>query len=468
MRGNPQSHKLYIPDPSLFPGNEQETQYFQFFRTITATNLAGVFDFGFWTCDTLQASHLYPALWHATAALGAVHVQLNIDGPSPYRLQTETGYHSLFALQQCSKSIQSLTKLTAKQELSEQDRTVVLTTCVLFSFMSALQGYQEQAFMHIHNGLKLIHDWRLEEMYLQRRSHHTTSMLLLMFNQLDSQGRYIRQGLKINATSEKRDKLPQAIPFSVESFTSCLQAYVELERLINRFSHIGIMTEPESGEDAEQTIVRWKQVYSQALATWDTRFSHFLATTSEQLSKKMILLLRIRRLFTSTLFEDISKGELGYDEFVLQFATIVDLVGRILEPKGAITVQKEEGSLSPQNTIHQRADISLSVIISEPLIFTAMRCREPNTRHRALDLLKKHPRREGVVNSILATKLLGALISFEEKSCPKHKTDPDSDSSTASVTCSTGRWICSKHRVGFQEFLHMSRLGEQNMQRWKK
>ncbi|QKX59178.1 uncharacterized protein TRUGW13939_06310 [Talaromyces rugulosus] len=469
-REKPPSHKLlYAPEPSLFPGNVQETQYFQFFRTVTASNLAGVFDFGFWTCDTLQASHLYPALWHATAALGAVHVQLNIDGPSPHRLPTETGYHDLFAFKQCSKSIQSLTKLTAQRELSEQDRTVILTTCILFSHLSALQGYQEQAFMHIHNGLKLIRDWRLEEMYLQRRGHHTTSMLILIFNQLDSQGRYIRQGLKINATSEKPDKLPPTIPFSVERFTSCLQAYVELERLINRFSHLGPMTEDESGEDAEQTIVRWKQVYSQALAAWDTRFSHFLATTSEQLSEKMIILLRIRCLFTSTLFEDPRKGELGYDEFVPQFATIVDLVGRILEPKGgAVTVQKEEGSVSPQNTIHQHADISLSVIISEPLIFTAMRCREPNTRHRALDLLKKYPRREGVVNSILATKLLGAFISFEEKSCPKYTSDPDSDRSTASVTCSTGRWICSKHRVGFREFLHMSSLGEQNMQKWKK
>lgn len=463
---NPE-YRLRTRELSLFPGSVQETHYFQFFRTVTASSLAGVFDFGFWTCDTLQVSHLYPALWHATTALGAVHVQLNVNGALQYSWPSKAGYHGVFALEQCLKSIRSLKRLTAQQELSEQDRIVVLTTCILFSCLSALEGYQEQAFMHIHSGLKLIRDWQLEEVYLQQPGNHMSSMLLLMFNQLDTQGRSVRQGLMTwtNAVFDKRDKSKLTIPCSVQNFTSCLQAYIELERLINGFSHIGIKNEDESGADSEQTVAQWKQVYSHALAAWDTRFNSFLASTSERISENMMILLRIRYIFTSTLFHDPCSGELGYDEFIHQFTTIVNFVERILEPRGAVTVQQEEFS-SSQNPIHPHVNISLSTIISDPLLFIAMRCREPNTRHRALRMLKKYPRREGVVNTILATNLLERMISFEEKSCPKSKSCPDDDSSTGPGTCSAGRWICGNHRVSFQEFLALSHLGEQSMQKW--
>ncbi|CRG90282.1 hypothetical protein PISL3812_07325 [Talaromyces islandicus] len=416
---------------------------------------------------------MYPALWHATTALGAVHVQLNVDGPLATHWSTERGYHGLFALKQCTKSIQSLTRLTAQKDLSEQDRIVILTTCVLFSCLSSLQGYQEQALMHIQSGLKLIRDWGLEEMYLQQRGHPMTSMLLLMFNQLDSQALYTRHALMIKSTPDEHDKLPLTMPLSVGSFASCLQAYAELERLINGFSRIGLRNEGEGGSRNQQTVIQWKQVYSQALNAWDTRFSHFLATTSEQLSENMMTLLRIRRLFISTRFNDSSKGELGYDEFFSRFATIVDLIEKLLGPKDNVTVEKDgfpsSSSPSPQNTTHKQVNISLSIIVSDPLIFTGSRCREPSTRRRALRLLQMYPRREGIVNSILAANLLEAMISFEEKSCSKMQSGSDSASTTSSDTCSTaGRWICSKHRIVYEEFLDMSRLAQKHTQRWRK
>lgn len=467
------SPKLYTSELPLFPGDGHETQYFQYFRTFTASSLAGALDFGFWTCDTLQASHMYPALWHATIALGAVHVQLNIDGIFPTRWPHESGYHGLFALKQCTKSIHSLTKLTAQKELSEQDKIVLLTTCVLFSCLSSLQGYQEQAFVHIQSGLKLIRDWGLEEMHLQQRAPPMISMLLLMFNQLDTQERYTRQMME--STPDKRDKFPLIMPhLSVGSFTSYFEAYVELERLINGFSRIGTSNEGKGASRDQQTVIQWKQIHSQALDVWDTRFSHFLATTSEQLSENMMTLLRIRRLFMSTRFNDSTKGELGYDEFVPQFGIIIDLIERLLGSKDTVTVQEEGSSSSsssppPQNTTQPHINISLSIIVSEPLIFTGSRCREPSTRRRAVRLLKMYPRREGIVNGISATKLVEAMISFEENACPKMQSGSGGDSNTASDTCSTaGRWICSKHRIGFEEFLHMSTMAHKHTLKWKK
>jgi hypothetical protein len=333
--------------------------------------------------------------------------------------------------------------------------------------------------MHIQSGLKLIRVWGLEEMYLQQRGSPMTSMLLLMFHQLDSQERYTRQGMMTKFIPEKHDKSVITMPLSLESFTSCLQAYTELERLINGFARIGLVNEGEGGSHNQQIVVQWKKAYSQALNVWDTRFSHFLATTSEQLSENMMILLRIRRLFISTRLNDSSKGQLGYDEFVPQFATIVDLIERLLAPKDTVTVQKEGSSSSPssssssssppQNTTNQEIGISISVIVSEPLIFTASRCREPSIRRRAVRLLQMYPRREGIVNSILATKLLEAMIEFEENACSKMQSGSDSDSNTtASDSCSTaGRWICSNHRIGFEEFLIVSRLGIKHSQRWK-
>lgn len=456
-----------LSELDLLPGNSQEIQHFLFFRTATASDLAGGFDFGFWTYDILQASHLYPALWHATAALGAIHRRFITDSSLPYNWHSESDHHIQFALAQYTKSIQNLTKLLSGPMLNERDKMVVLTTCVLFTCLCTLTGFQNQALMHISNGMKLIQEWGLEESsLLSGGTSVTVNMLVLTLTQLDSQGQYIRYGLRLGEAEQVTE--PLMVPsYPLEPFPTCLQAYVELERLINPLSRLDANKDYISPEH-DLAIAQQKKIYFQIFIAWETRFEGYLATKSESIDENLITLLRLRRYFAHTLLDDPGKGELGYDQYVHQYMMIVALARRILEARSAVIVHRDGASTI--NGAPEQINFSLSIIIAEPLLFTAMRCRQRTIRHRALQLLKKHPRREGIVNSILATRLLEAYIDFEEKSCPMrgYYSHGDGSSSINSTTCSIGPWICQNHRLSFSQFMKTSGLGAQGMQRWRK
>jgi hypothetical protein len=452
-----------LPGLNLFPGNERENLHFHFFHAITASELAGPFDFGFWTCDTLQYSHVDPALWHATIALGAMHHQLITDGSRSYCWYPETDSRFRFVILQFNKSIMNLMKILSKKELNEHDKIIVLTTCVLFTCLCSLQGRQNQAFMHIRNGIKLIREWELRG-GSKDGNQVAMDMLLLVFTQLDSQGIYIRRRLGLDP-AEQWNKYSITLPlFPSNPFSTCLQAYVDLERLINHLLQLHA-SEGSIGLDPDSTISKQRELLFQAFNAWEARFKGYLATTSQSIEESSVTILRIRHLFANTLLNDPSKGELGYDEFIDQYTAIVNLAGKFLEARNAIASSNKDGQGQGQ------LGFSLSVVVAEPLLFTAMHCRKPSIRHQALRLLKTHPRREGIFDSILATKLVEEYIAMEEKSCRRSGSllddDDDAPISTDSNICTTGRWICQNHRMSFPRFFtNMSREEVQIMKRW--
>ncbi|OKL59086.1 hypothetical protein UA08_05840 [Talaromyces atroroseus] len=443
-----------LSDLSLLPGdnNPQEIQNFLFFRTVTAPSLAGGCDFGLWTCHTLQASRLYPPLWHATTALGAIHRQFIADGNLlPYNPRSETVDRVRFALRQFNESIQSLTKmLSSGKALGKQDKVVVLTSCILFMCLCTLQGYQLQALMHISHGVKLMHEWGLGESSVVQRddTDAALNMLLVMLTQLDTQGTHIQSRVGIQTTEQIEDR--QSV-YALEPFHTCLQAYVGLEKLINRLTRLDLNTHGASATHKEAIL--------HDFTLWDAMFQDYLATRSETIEGNLLAVLNIRRLYAQTLFNDPAKGEVGYDEFIDQYTMIVTLAAQVLEAIYPDTrdVDAQSGNVSSPS---KQPDYSLSVVISEAIFITAMRCREPSLRRRALQLLKRYPRREGIMNGTAATEILENYMLCEEQTCTGSLADNGRCSSD-------GLWICQKHRVDFQRFMDISRLGVQGMQKWR-
>ncbi|CRG88691.1 Vacuolar protein sorting/targeting protein 10 [Talaromyces islandicus] len=443
-----------LPQLRFLSTNEQEIKNFHFFRAITASELSGPFDFGFWTGEILQYTHVDPALWHATAALGAMHRQFITDNSWSYSWHPEVDHHVRFVLLQFNKSIANLKKIFSKGPLNEHDKIIVLTLCILFTCLCSLQGKKSQAFMHISNGMKLIQEWA----FLSKGgSRVAIDMLLLMFTQLDSQGHYIRRRLGLKP-AEHIDKYCITLPsFPLQPFATCIQAYVELERIINQLIQLDAR-QTYTSSAPQLVVTKQKEDYVPVFNAWETRFKGYLATTTESIHENSITLLRIRQSFANTLFNHPSKGELGYDEFVDQYTMIVYLAERILESKSLLADYKERHVYS---TEFQRRpgqlDFSLSVVIAEPLLFTAMHCRKPSLRHKALWLLKMYPRREGIFDGVLATKLVEDYIIFEEKSCrhsrtriPAYMGDGAPLNKDLVMCTTTGRWICQNHRINIR------------------
>jgi hypothetical protein len=66
--------------------NSEELRSYSFFVDVTAPMMAGVFDADFWLTDVPQACHLDPAIWHAVVSLAAVHeasISAKEQNPAP-------------------------------------------------------------------------------------------------------------------------------------------------------------------------------------------------------------------------------------------------------------------------------------------------------------------------------------------------------------------------------------------------
>ncbi|KAH8895451.1 hypothetical protein GQ53DRAFT_715107 [Thozetella sp. PMI_491] len=103
------------PRVALPRSNEQELRSYQFFVDVTAPTLAGVFDSEFWMTEIPRICHYDPAIWHATVSLGAVHENYN-TAPGT----VSTALPADFATRQFNASIKHLTQLSSSQDLREE------------------------------------------------------------------------------------------------------------------------------------------------------------------------------------------------------------------------------------------------------------------------------------------------------------------------------------------------------------
>jgi hypothetical protein len=110
-----------------FPGNLEESNYFQFFCAKTTLQLSGLFGSTFWSQKVLQACVSQPAIWHAAVAVASLHQERTA---TICKVAGEDGALSSFTLSQYVKAMQHLRRLYQKNGMPAAE--VVLLCCVLF------------------------------------------------------------------------------------------------------------------------------------------------------------------------------------------------------------------------------------------------------------------------------------------------------------------------------------------------
>ncbi|PWY82992.1 hypothetical protein BO70DRAFT_387133 [Aspergillus heteromorphus CBS 117.55] len=413
---------VQMPPPwELVSGNPVELDSFRFFCDVTTPDLAAPFDTGFWSGRLLQVAHHYPALWHAMTALGSIHRDFITDPTPIMASRTEDSQKIGFALLQFNTSIQCLRDMLAGPALTSLDRLVVLSICILFTCSSSLQGRQWQAFMHINSGLKLLHHWNLGSGDRSPPEEDLDmTMLLVALTQLDTQARpYICGRLGNLQWTES----PVVIPPVTPPFQSLLEAYIALEVHFNRMMQL-VMSRTY---DPTLESLSKKQKLVHDLHQWDDRLADYLSQMAPQPSDRQALrLINIRRAFTRIYLSlDPSKGELAHDDLIDDYADMLQLAGEILDD-------------AMQSRIDSPAQptFRLAATVIEPLFLIASRCREPTLRRQALQLLKRHPRREGICEGMSGAKVVQRVMDLEEQCLYS----PEGCSGS-------GKWVCVDHRV---------------------
>jgi hypothetical protein len=108
--------------------------------------------------------------------------------------------------------------------------------------------------------------------------------------------------------------------------------------------------------------------------------------------------IMICHLIISTFFLD----QLVYDKYNHVFSEIVDLLGQSLEMRPPL------GRTRPTN-------YSLAGRVVSTLWITGIRCRDKVIRRKAIELLLKNPRREGVWDGLFSAKIMTFVMDLEEQ-----------------------------------------------------
>ncbi|OAR01828.1 hypothetical protein LLEC1_06695 [Akanthomyces lecanii] len=444
---------VHQPDVTVSPPgvktSEQEMMQFRFLCQVAASSMAGVFDQKFCSRDMLQATSFHPIVWHASCALAAMYQRESLlAGSSDIhgRAKTAAQRQDLrsFALEQYNQSIAGVLGIMESVELSSLDLEVLLTTTLLFTAISSLQGDMPAAILHIINGQRILQRWKRgiadAPMKMTGGKNRSSTGLLTPSSVEAVMGRLVSQSSTIRQIpwSEEYYKSLEAPVISQDAFCSPEDAYYEFEPLSKAYFELGENNKFIMDPAKRQPPFQVRMAYLAALGEWTMKFDTMQrrpGIMDSPTNREAVLVLQARQIgMEIEVQRDPAGQETTWDEFNVQFARIV-----------ALGEQLRDG-------LHQGAGrvFSFSSSMMDVLFVTAIRCREHGVRHRAMELLRRQNAREGLCNSRLAFAIAAGWAEIEEApGTAKRRIAEDGIvvEGGEECACEAERFICGEHRV---------------------
>jgi len=149
-----------------------EKFYATYYSTIAIKDFLSFFKSDFWERIVLQVSHIEPAVKHAMLAVACVHIERASRLPSasyssanqPCLIERPTaGREALLHYNSAIKHMVDRLRKDQKSAASpSRARDVWLICCALFVVLESMLDDNEAALFHMHNGLKLLQEYRVE------------------------------------------------------------------------------------------------------------------------------------------------------------------------------------------------------------------------------------------------------------------------------------------------------------------
>ncbi|KAH8805480.1 hypothetical protein F5884DRAFT_799421 [Xylogone sp. PMI_703] len=376
-------------------GTPEERRFLDFFNRHTAPALSGTFDGSFWTYLLPQLSQSEPAIRHALQAVGSLHAQYEAIN-DPWQKKCVTSHQ--FALQQYNRAISSLKQRISSQESAE----VALMCCVLFICLECLRGNREWALSHLQNGLNILSMARAKQEDLRAvkchsfGSEYVEQKLRQIFSRLLAQLTLTLHAKPISDSSalEPSDRDPIcALP---SKFSNLFEAKSSLDTLIMsalRFVQSAVghkyMKPPTAAAEMQQF-----ELQSQ-FQQWQRSFEPLMEVTGA-LDHQLLLLLIHHKSTYIWLSTCLTGNETIFDTYTEEFETIITCA-QYLDP-----------------TSDGKFLFTLDMAKIPPLFLTAIKCRIPHIRHRAVELLNAIPGREGLWEAKTHAKVAERTVAIEE------------------------------------------------------
>lgn len=370
-----------------------------------------------WTSSTKHLSESEPAVRYAMVTAGAFNERRNfhargtpcgntITSTNAQKVEAsirrEQEHHNdPFALSQYNKAIAHLTK--AMNSSSSNSVDTALLVCILFVCVECLRGDYEPALKHFKGGMSIA----LAAAGTQgpnSRGHQTTAIrekLLPFFNRLELLGQVYGTQPTYEYGLEPSEVLPQTFHSIVEARDSI----VHLMNLSIRLIH-STRTSRYSNAITPADRVYHKQLITSLHAWKQTLDQHLLAVPPSPRLTEAATILQIQQLATLTwLHRSLVPEECATDADIPLYERAVAL---------AETLPATTAADSAQNFPQQPSTFLFDMETVSPLYLIAIKCRHPLIRRRAIAVLRRRVRREGLWDSGKAAAIAERVVEIEE------------------------------------------------------
>ncbi|PTD02211.1 hypothetical protein FCULG_00012166 [Fusarium culmorum] len=387
--------------PSQGFDSPQQVHAFDHYRLRTAKVLSGAIDASFWGGVVLKMSTSEPAVRHAILAISSLHEAVET------RSRTNREVDTRFAFREYGNAITSLRNWGQRNDPS----LVPLLVCVLFICVEFLIDRDTAAQMHICQGRQI----------LSTLNHGRSPSMEMIKHVL------VPIYARLSLSSFLFGSRPAPIPTHLRSWTDMPVMFSSLEEaryalylmlddtLQFTFAARHIIFDPNTDP---QEIVRFQHEQQRLLSQlnrWHAAFTVITSMTPQ--SPALENTLNVIRIYHQSTLIYISialdTGEMRFDNYTSNFATIISLASTIL-------------SSTPANS--KPEPFSFETEIIPPVYWTAIKCRHPLLRRAALKLLTREQmrnRRENLWHAREASVIAARSIEIEECDFDTTPIDPD-------------------------------------------
>lgn len=318
-------------------------------------------------------------------------------------------------MSQYSKAIKVLLSSKEVREGGGQAADVALVTCILFVYFETLRGHHAAAISHIDGGIKI-----LSSLPQTANAYVSKQKLTELFIRFDTQasallGNRQRALLALDldgAGCGYISKIPERFA-GLEEARNALD-YIPTQALL---SQEGVRRTAERGETDKVDVLLAciTSAASMRLKSWDRAFKLLVERFEKEKGKDkewrdVVNVMRMQRIFMSFYFcidvKRATRDESMWDEYTEEINLINELAEEIIGPRS-----EGDGRGGVKRVLcHSDAGIVL------PLWFVATKCRVSSIRWKAIELMRRTERQEGLWNSILTALVAERLIMLEEES----------------------------------------------------
>ncbi|KAF2674506.1 hypothetical protein BT63DRAFT_474249 [Microthyrium microscopicum] len=423
--------------PNLVIGTIEEQRSFHFFQTVTFIDLHGVFNLDFWP-SVLQAAQRHPAIRHAASAIGAMHAKFLRDevkgSSSPSSEDEALDEEYTFALKQCNAAIKSLMAMPENTDYLRRQE-VALVSCILFMAFDSLQGDKIQAISHLRSGMTLLEDTAAR--FQKANNSHINeqrcqelcidwNVLRTVFTTWDVQARLImdaetRAGWDFGRPTQ-RLRIP--LPLELQNIENVRAVVDDLTNKV--FVLISSLVYPSNHEDKNSLLEQYRNL-SQCHTRVQGILTKFKSSSSKLKSisqaslytaEMYMLTNHIALRMCAARFDNNAQNvsrDTDYNIFTemeLSFAQVLVLAEKAMQIMER-SQEKKLTTTSLSSHASSRPIFSVGLGLVQPLFNVAMNSRNNTLREKAIVMLQRHNRKEGLLDSPCAAAIARTHMEIE-------------------------------------------------------